>query len=572
MMASSLDDFDKYVQTILEDWNAPGIGVAVVQGSEVIFAKGYGYRDYEQKLPFTASTLMPIASNTKIFTAVAAGLLVHDGKLSFDKPIREYVPSIRFASTFLTENVTLRDMLSHRTGLPRYDMIRWKSAFTPKELFERIQFMEPVEPLRQTYLYNNMMYEAVGYIIELISGKSWAQFVQDRIVTPLGMRDTVFAIPEMLERSDIAIPFTKKRDSEDLHKIPYSQDKKGSNPAGGIISSLDDMSRWLVATMNGGMLAGDQIIPASVLKATLEPAIPMTNAAAESLGFWEVLKMSYGMGRNINSYRGYLHTDHGGDHPGFHSQVSYLPNERIGVAVFVIGDHCTPLRDTIGYAVYERLLGLSLTPWSERWREFMSKAEQEARTARSNTALGQAQNTRPSHNLADYVGSYENPAYGALSVHHREDKLEFDFRDALLPLDHFHYDRFDTPDDELHGKWSVNFLTNPQGHIDKAVMSLDQAEAIFVRMPERVSPELLEELTGIYQTASGLKFQVVLDEASMLWLEFPGQPKEKLVPYQGLQFRVEKFSDFMAEFVREDNRITSLRYVSPHGEFIFARA
>src|SRR5260370_1094689 len=169
--AQKLAGFDAFMEKTLKDWNAPGIGVGIVVNDKLVFAKGYGYRDYEKKLPITANTLFPIASNTKLFTAVAAGFLVEEGKLTWDRPIRESVPTIEFYDNALNNTVTLRDMLSHRTGITRHDTIWYKSDYTTKELFERLKYLEPKEPPRQLFLYNNMMYAGAGYSIEPQSGK-----------------------------------------------------------------------------------------------------------------------------------------------------------------------------------------------------------------------------------------------------------------------------------------------------------------------------------------------------------------------------------------------------------------
>src|SRR6266852_3325588 len=189
-ITKKLDGFDSYMAQVLKDWNTPGIGLGIVVNDKLVFAKGYGYRDYEKKLTFTPATMSPIASNTKLFTAVAAGMLVEEGKLSWDKPVRESVPTIRFYNDQLNNSVTLRDMLSHRTGITRHDTIWFKSDFTRKELFDRLKYLEPQEPMRQAFLYNNLMYAAAGYMIEQQSGKPWEQFVRDRILQPLGMKST----------------------------------------------------------------------------------------------------------------------------------------------------------------------------------------------------------------------------------------------------------------------------------------------------------------------------------------------------------------------------------------------
>ena len=211
----------------LKDWNTPGIGVGIVVKDKLVFAKGYGYRDYEKKLPFTPATLCQIASNSKLFTAIAAGILVEEGKLTWDQPVRQAVPSIQFYNDELNNNVTLRDMLSHRTGVTRHDLIWFKSPFSRKELFEKLKYLEPEQPMRQTFLYNNLMFAAVGYLIELKSGKTWEDFVRERILTPLDMPTSSYAISDMLKHPDHGVPFREKRDSFELYQIPYYEDTEG---------------------------------------------------------------------------------------------------------------------------------------------------------------------------------------------------------------------------------------------------------------------------------------------------------------------------------------------------------
>ncbi len=484
---SRLEGFDAYMAQGTKDWNVPGIGVGIVVKDKLVFAKGYGYRDYGKKLPFTPTTTQPIASNTKLFTAVAAGLLVEDGKLDWDKPIRQYVPSIKFYNDDLDRAVTVRDMLAHRTGITRHDLIWFKSDFTQKELFERLKYLEPSESPRSVFLYNNMMYAGTGYSIELLSGKTWEAFVRDRILGPLGMASTTFTIADMLKTPEPGVPYTERRDSTELYQIPYYSDAIGVAPAGAMNSSIVDVSKWLIALMNDGQLDGKQVLPRAVIKQTLAPSIALPNTGLEVRGWGEILNATYGMGRWTASYRGHLIAYHGGDLPGFHSQVSTMPYESIGVIVFVIGDHAAPLYNIVSYNVYERLLGLSLTPWSERQNAIRLKSKAAGVQARKKSGSGQIAGTKPSHHLDAYVGEFEHPAYGVLTISKKDVSLMFDFHKIRMPLGHFHYDRFDTADDEQDGKWSVNFLTNAQGEIDRAEMSLDQSAVTLTRrVPGRI--------------------------------------------------------------------------------------
>jgi CubicO group peptidase (beta-lactamase class C family) len=570
-IASKLKGFDAYMDQVLKDWNTPGIGVGIVVNDKLVFAKGYGFRDYEKKLPFTPTTLCQIASNSKLFTAVAAGMLVEEGALTWDKPVRESVPTIQFYNDQLNNNVTLRDMLSHRTGVTRHDLIWFKSSFTRKELFEKLKYLEPQQPMRETFLYNNLMYAAAGYIIELKSGKPWERFVRERIFAPLDMNTTTFAISDMTQHPDHGVPYREKRDSFELYKIPYYEDTEGVAPAGAIISNIDELSHWLIALMNEGKYGGKQVLPPNVLKATLQPAIGLPNTLGEALGYWELLNPDYGMGRQTAAYRGHLMTFHGGDLPGFHSQVSFLPNDKIGVIVLVISDHSAPLYNIVSYNVYERLLGMDQTPWSQRRLQQRLAGKKAGTEARAKAGEDRVPNTKPSHPLVDYAGDYENPAYGIVKIELKKDELQFGFHSFQFPMSHFHYDRFDTPDDEEYGRFSVNFRTNPLGDVENAVLSLDEAEVVFTRKPEKIDPGMLEKLAGTYLTPAKVKFQVLYQPGTGLSLAFPGAPARQLIPIKGLKFRTPQFGDVIYQFVMENGKVTALKERDPSGEYSYPR-
>ena len=324
--------------------------------------------------------------------------------------------------------------------------------------------------------------------------------------------------------------------------------------------------------MNEGKYNGKQVLPAAVLRETLQPAIAMPNTAVEQQGYWEMLNSAYGMGRWTGSYRGHLLAYHGGDLPGSHSQVSFMPKENIGVIVFVLGDHIQPLYNMVSYNVYERLLGMDQTPWTERGLKTRLKAKEASRTARSKAGEDRVAGTRPSHELADYAGEYEHPAYGILKIGLSGGALQFDFHKARLPLSHFHYDRFDTADDEELGKHSVNFRTNPQGDVNEAAISLDEAEVAFVRKPEKLEPALLSKMAGSYETPTGTKVQVTYQAATgALALVSPGAPPVPLIRVKATRFRTAQFADVIFEFVVEGGDVKGLKQKSPSGEYLFPK-
>ncbi len=565
-----LQGFDAYMDQMMKDWNAPGIGIGIVMGDKLVFAKGYGFRDYGKKLPYTPTTTQPIASNSKLFTAVAVGLLVEEGKLRWDDPIKQFVPSIRFYNDDLDRSVTIRDMLSHRTGVTRHDSIWYKSTFTRRELWDRLRYLEPTAPLRTKFLYNNLMFTAAGQVIEELSGQTWEQFVQKRIFAPLNMSRSTLTIEDNIKGPEPAVPFSERRDSTELYRQPYYTAEVAIAPAGAINSNVQDLSRWVIALLNKGKVDGKQVIPEAVLRETMAPSLSLPNSALESRGWGENLNSYYGMGRTISSYRGHLLAVHGGDLPGFHSQISIMPNDNIGVIVLVIGDHVAPMYNGLTYNIYERLLGLSLTPWSERLNQVRLKNKAAATKARAGADVGRVPGTKPSHPIDDYVGEFVHPAYGVVTVARGDKELTFDFHGIKMPLSHFHYDRFDTPDDEEDGKFSLNFRTNPMGEIEGVEISMDEAAVTFTRrVPADLSKDTtLQTYAGTYISPSGGKTVLTFQPGKGLAIR--GGPD--LQPWRPHQFRVKEFPDVVISFQVEGGKVLAMKQRDPSGEFVFQRS
>lgn len=566
-----LKGFDDYMAQAMKDWNAPGLGIGIVVKDKLVFARGYGFRDYGSKLPYTPTTTQPIASNSKLFTAVAVGLLVEEGKLRWDEPVKRFVPAIRFYNDELDRSVTIRDMLSHRTGVTRHDAIWYKSAFSRRELWDRLRYLEPAAPIRTTFLYNNLMYTAAGQVVEELSGLTWEKFVQRRIFDPLGMSRSTLTIDDNLKGPEPAVPYSERRDSTELYRQPYYTAEVAIAPAGAINSSVQDLSRWVIALLNGGAVDGKPIIPNSVIKETMAPSLALPNAGLESRGWGENLNQYYGLGRSVSSYRGHLLAFHGGDLPGFHSQVSIMPNDGIGVIVLVIGDHVAPFYNGLTYHIYERLLGLPLTPWSERLNGIRLKNKAAGTQARAVAAVGQVTGTAPSHPLDDYAGEFEHPAYGVVTVARRDAGLAFEFHGIKMPLGHFHYDRFDTPDDEEDGKFSLNFRTSPMGEVDSAEISLDEAAVRFTRrVPAALMADAtLQQYAGTYQSPSGGKVEVAFQPGKGLSIR--GAGGVDLQPWRPHQFRVKEFPDVVVSFMVEGGKVLAMRQRDPSGEFVFPR-
>lgn len=561
--------FDKEMQQNMKDWNIPGVGIGIVKNGKLVFVKGYGYRDYAKKLPITENTLFQIASNSKLFTATAVGFLVDEGKLDWDKPIKTFAPSIEFYNDELNNTITIKDMLSHRTGVTRHDLIWYKSDFTRAELFTKLKYLEPAQPLRQGFLYNNLMYAASGQIIELMEGKTWEQYVQEKILNPLQMSHTVFSVDAMQKQMDYFVPYNEKRDTNILFEAEYMNETDGLGPAGSIVSNISDLSHWLSALMNKGMYEGKQVIPESIVNATLAPSIALTNGLLEQ-GYTEMLNPVYGMGRQTCVYRGHQLALHGGDLRGIHSQISYMPQDDLGVIVFVIGDHSLRY-NSITYNIYEHLLGLSITPWSKRGLENRDASKKLSKDGRAKANVGKVQNTKPSHPITDYVGDFENPAYGIASIAQKDTAMTFSFHRIKLPLHHYHYDRFDTDDDQEDGLYSLNYQTNPQGEVDRFVVSMDEGEVIFMKKIDASlsTPETLSKYVGKYKIGSNA-LKIVLKNYNQLFIE--GAPDLELIPYKTNLFKVKQFSDTSIEFIIENGKVVAMKQKDGSGEYEIKKA
>lgn len=568
-----LEGFDDHVTSLLQQWNAPAVGVAVVVDDVPVLTRGYGFRDYDKRLPFDASTRFPIASNTKLFVALAAGMLVEEGKLAFDTPLCDHLPELRFHNDMLTRSVTLRDLLAHRTGITRHDMMTYGAAATPKQVFDRLHLMKPSAGLRETFIYNNVMYYAVAHVIERLSGISWTDLVRERMLEPAAMRDTSFLYSDLLDEPNLAIGYTEYRDRRELRKLDTKRKSDPPWPSGSMVSTLGDMSRWLSLLVNDGKIDDRQVISKSLLRETMAPAIPLPNSAPELHGWWESLGGAYGLGRQTEVYRGHLLASHGGDIPGFHSKVSVMPKERIGVSVFVIGDHCAALRDVVHYQLYERLLGLELTPWNERLLGLLEPARQAMSKARSSRYEDRVEDTKPSHPLEDYAGDFAHEAYGTIAIALENDHLRLKFRDHDLQLKHYHYDRFDAEveDPEDDARWRINFQATHEGDIDRFVTKMVENEVVFVRKEFVHAPAVLQRFAGAYETAVGVRVDVIQRDDGTLWLRVPGQRDERFIAARDRVFRIASAPGSTFEFIERDGQIVSLDQMTGAGRFVLRK-
>ena len=435
-IAEAFAGFDDFVTATMSEWHVPGLAVGVVRDGNVVLAKGFGYRDREARLPMTERTTMPIGSNSKSFTVTLLAMLVDQGVLEWDRPVREYLPDFRLYDDFATAEMTPRDLVTHQSGLPRHDHIWYGRSRTRTELFEKLRYLEPNASFRSRYQYQNLMFMTAGHLVERIAGTDWHRLIDERVFAPLGMDGSSTSIVDIPGSGNYGLPYVLQDDR--LERVPFrNMDSMG--PAGSINSNVIEMLAYVQTHVDGGTFAGRRIISEenSALMQQRQFAMPGESE------FHELGQVSSGLGLRVGSYRGRKMVAHGGGVDGFISSMSWLPRERIGVIVLSnrSGD-MNPVPMIVAYNTYDRLLGLSEIDWNARHlklqTEHRARAEETARALEARRVKG----TQPSLELDSYTGLYDHDAYGSMEVRVRADRLEIVYDGFRLGLDHYHYDVF----------------------------------------------------------------------------------------------------------------------------------
>jgi CubicO group peptidase (beta-lactamase class C family) len=464
----TLPAIDRYMDSFMQAWNIPGLAMCIVYKDQLIYAKGYGYRDLENKLPVDDQTIFPIASNSKLFTATAACMLEGEGKLSLDKPARDYLPWLRFSTDELNTKVTLRDMLAHRTGLPGNNGLWVSSPASRNELVQQVASIRPALGFREGYIYNNMMYVASGVVMEAVSGKSWENIIREKLLEPLQMNATGFFGEGKVAGSNIAYPYYNPDSSRTLKRRTQIAQTPALGPAGTMLSNLEDMSHWMIAQLNGGKYKGVQAIPAKAIQQTMVP-----NAVADREGRWpELSNALYGLGRNVQTYKGYKIATHTGSIDGFYSNLTFIPADSIAIFMVHNSIPAGSVRSIMAFPVFDRLLNLSITDWSGRYLMDYKQDMANETKARDSMAATQVKNTAPSHPIKDYAGKYSHAAYGEVVIHNNNGSLVLSYRNTKTILHHFHYDQFETREERNSGnpEFRLHFHTNTKGGIDRFSM------------------------------------------------------------------------------------------------------
>jgi CubicO group peptidase (beta-lactamase class C family) len=486
-----LDGLDAYIERAMERWEVPGASVAIVKDQKIVFAKGFGVRNLEEGSGVDADTLFAIGSNTKAFTATAIGLLVTEGRLSWDDPVLDYLPDFQMYDPVVTRKITIRDLLCHRSGLGTFegDLTWFRSIYDRSEAIYRARFLKPVFDFRTGFGYSNLMFLVAGQIIPRVTEISWDDFIDQRLFSPLGMERSTTGFAELEAMTNVATPHTVIRDVI----VPIAHDNiDNMAPAGAIYSSARDMAQWLLLQTGEGSYGGKQLVAPEVIDETRTPHnLRRVSDRAKQLNPWTHFS-AYGLGWGLSDYRGRLVVAHGGGLPGMVSSVAMLPEENLGVVVLTNYD-LHGLRQSIVNHVIDAYLEADPVDWDDGYFEIIHRildARDQAKAARDEARV---KNTTPSHSLEDYVGLYANTVYGDAEITLLDGVLTLDPKAhpaVTGRLEHWQFDTFlCTWTDHFWDQSLVYFDLDDAGKVSQFRFtvrpdSLDTMEYVFVKKHE----------------------------------------------------------------------------------------
>jgi CubicO group peptidase (beta-lactamase class C family) len=575
---SSTDRFaglDAELNNLLKTWHAAGFAVAVVEKNKIVYSKGFGYRDYENKTPVTTNTNFAIGSSSKAFTSALLGILKEDGKLTFeDSPIK-HIPELRFNNSEMNELITIRDIMTHRTGLPRHD-ISWYlfSSNSRDSLIQRIAFQEPFAKVREKWYYNNFMFLAQGVIAERITGKTWDENIATHFFAPLQMSTSSTMIDGLKNGKDASFGYEVKNDSV-IKKTEY-YDIAAMGPAGSINSNVTEMSNWVMTWINGGIFKGKQILPESYVKEAMSTQMIMGGGVPDK-EFPDLHMSAYGYGWMTSSYKGHYRVEHGGNIDGFSANVSFFPTDSIGIVVLA-NQNGSVIPGLVRNIIIDRVLKVTKTDWNKTFKERADKAKAAEKEALATKTSSQKTGTKPSHVLVEYTGEYSNPGYGTLEIFVKNDSLFSKAGKNNMWLKHYHYDVF-APYSIADGKIDTiggipiqfNFRTNDSGDISSFVSKLEPTvdHLEFKRTPKGVimGKDELEKYVGDYELP-GIVAKTYIKGENTLYLLVPGQPEYELLPLEKHKFALKILDGFKLEFVEDaSGNISEVLFVQPNGTF-----
>jgi CubicO group peptidase (beta-lactamase class C family) len=558
-----VESLERFITDQLAAWEVPGCAVAAVRGGQVELVGAWGLRDRAAGLPVTTDTLFAIGSTTKAFTATTIGALVDDGLLDWDRPLRDYAPGVRLHDPFVSDRLTVVDLLSHRSGLPRHDLT-WvgQPGRSRAEIVRALRFLPLSRDLRQDYQYCNLGYLAAGHVVEALSGIPWEDFTRGRLLEPLGMRRTNLSVDEMLADADHAAAYDRMGGTV----VPVPQrSAPAMGPGGGINSTAADMARWLLAQLAGGELDGTTVMSAGTAKRQLTPHMLLPGGE----GMPGVILYAYGLGWLIGRYRDHKFAMHDGGIDGFTTSCMLLPDDGIGVVVLT-NSSAALMHSVVAIRVLDELLGvepLDAFGFAKPRFDAAMAGRGEAKAARR--VVPGAPAARP---LSAYAGEYEHPGYGTLAIALDGDRLRPSLGTMGLSLAHRHYETFDlewSELGELAPVFPLTFQSDPDGDVNALTVQLEPlVEPLrFAKRLDTLSLEVLRRLCGGY-VMGPLEVTVALRGERTLTVTPPGGAPLDLVSLGGLRFALKGQPSVTSEFELDGNGAVTRLIAQPLGIFL----
>lgn len=564
----AIREFEEIVERGLQEFRVPGLAIGVVVDGKVILAKGYGLRDIEKKLPANADTLYLTGSCTKAFTTFLIGMYIDEGLLHWDQPVVDLLPTFRMWDSYSTHNTSLRDLLTHRWGLSRHhDWFWYNSTMTRKEVLDKIRYLQPNCKLRERFNYNNLSYLVAASALENVTGETWEEMMQKRILTPLGMTRSTF-FPEVVQNDpNYAVPYLKNGNS--FKRMPL-RDLSLIGPAVSLTSSVNEMIPWIQLQLNKGVHQGRPMISQGTFQEIQAPQM-----MAGHPGVKEVLIDAYSLGWSVQSYRGHLNLSHDGGPEGFTTIVSLLPHQNIGVVILCNRNLCA-LPHLLSYALYDCLLGLPKIDWLEEGVKEQKEGIPAELTFDQLENKLRKKETHPSHAFHDYEGEYIHPGYGTVTIAYAGGALQATYNRITYLLDHWHYDVFVVTDESedliVTSKGTLfTFHNNLNGDIDELRIPFEPSipDIVFKKKP----PEAigyLKQFVGSYQI---YHYTVEVEiRNNVLCAVIPGQPIYELIPCGNNEFNVKSVTGYTVRFVMQEEPLAQeVQLIQPYGTFTAKR-
>jgi CubicO group peptidase (beta-lactamase class C family) len=460
-----LTGLDAYVEQAMKAWQVPGVAIAIVKNDSVIYARGFGVRELGKPDKVDANTIFAIASTTKAFTAALIGMLVDEKKVRWDDAVALHYPGFRLADPYVTYELTLRDILSHRSGLPRGDYLWYLSPHDRGEVIRRLRFLDPATSFRSAYGYQNIMFLTAGQAAEAVTKESWDDALRRRIFTPLGMRSTSTSVTALRGATNVAVAHDRIDGVLQPIRWPNYDNLAG---AGAMNSNVSDMARWLRMQLGRGMFDGKRIISDSVVKEMHTPQTVIRIGKESEEMFPETHFVAYGLGWSLRDYRGRKLVGHGGVLDGMRTEVLMMPEERAGVVVMANLDG-TNLPNAIAYRVMDSFLGEPVKDWSALYLAAQSRARMRADSTERAVRADRVAGTQPRFELAKYAGTYADSLYGTVEVKAENNGLVVTMGPHFIgDAEHWHYETFRIAwrDREL-GRQFVTFIIDARGRVSE---------------------------------------------------------------------------------------------------------